>query len=388
MRRNQYLIAIAIFFHVSFNIVWQGRNLPVLQSVAYGNSNQKIFFFNSSENEADADFWIVPWIEKVRFKKNKTPNQKCMSILEKLEERLAITNRPPPLLVVIDIGDSPSFHKFGCPKKIASMIGKSNLKLAVRGIVQKRNFGCMHMKSPTCLDQNFTSLYGFPWDYSHEPFSRWIHNGCIAKADFPVRDDLVVAMEGFLKSKNISFYDDDQIDSELRSKRFDTFWNIEPNDRYGQLRNRVTQSLSKMNISSIGLVSSRGRRGRKSVNLNYVKGLLANKIIVVAQRDNWEGHYRLFEALVGGALVMSDPIIHKPAGLIDKENIVIYNSLSDLKEKVVYYLRSENERKQIARAGKQVALFFHREKDISGANGQKIVVRLSYPYYQLETTNE
>ena len=61
--------------------------------------------------------------------------------------------------------------------------------------------------------------------------------------------------------------------------------------------------------------------------------------LVVSQRDFWEDHLRLMEGLMSGALVMSDPITHLPAGLKENESIVIYNSLEELEQKILYYLR-------------------------------------------------
>ena len=89
-------------------------------------------------------------------------------------------------------------------------------------------------------------------------------------------------------------------------------------------------------------------------------GLTNHKIVVVAQRDRWEGHYRLMEALSGGALVMSDPMHPFPYLILDGENIVVYSSLDDLKEKIRYYIRNERERLEIAARGHHVAMNHHR----------------------------
>lgn len=140
---------------------------------------------------------------------------------------------------------------------------------------------------------------------------------------------------------------------------------------YSQLRNAVSKVVSSLNgtmagtrqISALaGTVSTGGSNGRTEVSDDYLEGLLTTKIVVVAQRDSWEDHYRLFEAFVGGAMVMTDLMIALPPGLVDGENIVMYRSLDELREKLLYYLNPEqkNVRLKIARNGYDVAMGQHR----------------------------
>jgi spore maturation protein CgeB len=107
-------------------------------------------------------------------------------------------------------------------------------------------------------------------------------------------------------------------------------------------------------------VSSGGKVGRVNVADEYVKALLTTKIVVVAQRDNWEDHYRLFEAYAGGSMVMSDTMLSLPDGLVDGESIVIYNSLDELRSQILYYLEHEDKRLEIARRGFEIAIKQHR----------------------------
>ncbi|KAL3786437.1 hypothetical protein HJC23_011018 [Cyclotella cryptica] len=112
-----------------------------------------------------------------------------------------------------------------------------------------------------------------------------------------------------------------------------------------------------------GLVSTRDKIGRTSTSYAYAESLLDHKVVVVSQRDRWEGHYRLMEGLMSGAMIMSDPITFPPAGLADRVNMVIYNSLNDLAEKIRYYLQDKQgkiERVRIARAGRKLAMEEHQ----------------------------
>ena len=131
----------------------------------------------------------------------------------------------------------------------------------------------------------------------------------------------------------------------------------------------VTQAVgeaikNKHNLTgTAGLVSERGKKGRSTLSHGYANALLEHIIVVVSQRDFWEDHLRLMEGLMSGALVMSDPITHLPAGLKENESIVIYNSLEELEQKILYYLRDgtgTQDRLRISQAGRMVALNEHQ----------------------------
>lgn len=109
-------------------------------------------------------------------------------------------------------------------------------------------------------------------------------------------------------------------------------------------------------------VSAGATLGRTKVSNNYLESLLTTKIVIVAQRDMWEDHYRLFEAVSGGALVMTDPMLTLPDGLVDGENIIVYRSLDHLRKLVLHYVdpAHSSERLEIARAGWKLAMGRHR----------------------------
>ena len=138
---------------------------------------------------------------------------------------------------------------------------------------------------------------------------------------------------------------------------------------HSQLRNTVSEVGSSLHGTVAGkktakaeTVSETGSAGRTEVFESYVQSLLTTKIVVVAQRDIWEDHYRLFEAFVGGAMVMTDPMLSLPAGLVDGENIVVYHSRNELRELLLHYLHPEQDqaRLAIARKGYEVAMGRHR----------------------------
>ena len=81
---------------------------------------------------------------------------------------------------------------------------------------------------------------------------------------------------------------------------------------------------------------------------------------MVTQRDEWEDHYRLMEALSCGAMVVSDVMLAPPFGLMDRENVVYFRNLTHLKDVVTYYLNHDQERIEIARKGWELAMGRHR----------------------------
>jgi Glycosyl transferases group 1 len=103
-------------------------------------------------------------------------------------------------------------------------------------------------------------------------------------------------------------------------------------------------------------------KGRKEPQQGYIKQLLCTKIAIVAQRDAWEDHWRFFEAIVSGAMVMSDSILAMPAGMVDGESIVIYHNMTHLEDQLQYYLdpSREAERISIATKGRFIAMDRHR----------------------------
>jgi spore maturation protein CgeB len=123
--------------------------------------------------------------------------------------------------------------------------------------------------------------------------------------------------------------------------------------------------MREKNLTGVaGLVSERKKKGRTSISDHYAQALLGHRIVVVCQRDHWEDHFRLMEGMISGAMVMSDPVTHLPAGYQDGVNILIYKSLQDLKEKLLHYLSDEGSeaRTRIARAGRKLALEQHKPK--------------------------
>ena len=134
--------------------------------------------------------------------------------------------------------------------------------------------------------------------------------------------------------------------------------------QFSNLRNRVSTWL----LEKLGhdyqvlceMVGQHDRVGRRHAQQGYIESMIDTKILVVAQRDTYEDHYRLYEALASGALVMTDPMYTLPPTLQNGTHLLVYTSLPNLIVLVRHYLRQDTERLAIATAGYTMALSRHR----------------------------
>eukprot|EP00547_Thalassionema_nitzschioides_P008325 CAMPEP_0194228902 /NCGR_PEP_ID=MMETSP0156-20130528/43610_1 /TAXON_ID=33649 /ORGANISM="Thalassionema nitzschioides, Strain L26-B" /LENGTH=460 /DNA_ID=CAMNT_0038961425 /DNA_START=352 /DNA_END=1731 /DNA_ORIENTATION=- len=139
------------------------------------------------------------------------------------------------------------------------------------------------------------------------------------------------------------------------------FWNISE-EKDARLRNEVTSTLlryinnTSSSNNSIPIIVAQSvsvgkSTGRTGISDTYTKALLTTKIVVVAQRDGYEDHYRFFEAMIGGGMVMTDFMYTLPEGYVDRVNVVIYDNSTHLVQLMEYYLQHSTERLEIAKQG-------------------------------------
>ncbi|KAL7576689.1 hypothetical protein ACA910_005614 [Epithemia clementina (nom. ined.)] len=142
------------------------------------------------------------------------------------------------------------------------------------------------------------------------------------------------------------------------------------NAQSGRLRFRVSQWIQTWGVqhgwkAMVGLAGVQtAHRGRlQAASMAYLAALTGTKIMVVTQRDPYEDHYRLMEALAAsGACVFSDYMHGLPAGLENGTSIIVFTSPQELQSLIVYYLHPNHqaERLEIARRGREVAMTRHR----------------------------
>ena len=109
-----------------------------------------------------------------------------------------------------------------------------------------------------------------------------------------------------------------------------------------------------------GLVGAIERKGRYEAQTAYIQRLLSSKIVIVTQRDKWEDHWRLLEAVIAGACIFVDAMYGLPAGFENGQSIVVFANEDELKRKLDHYLSHDEERLAVARNGRAVAMSRHR----------------------------
>jgi hypothetical protein len=251
-------------------------------------------------------------------------------------------------------------------QSLIKVVGPQNVRLMARQIVVNRkwnptqNFVGQGVIAPSMIWQSSPSpILHIPYklrsDYANEVLKR--------AAEHQRRDDMG---GGSIAEILINI---------PRSIDVAHFWPVRiEKEPYGKLRNYVTSTILELveaanqtfgNKSSpihvlCDYVSKAGGIGRTSTQDAYISALMNTKIVVVAQRDEWEDHYRFFEGIVGGALVLTDPMLTLPKGYQHKKNIIVYNNLEELKRYILYYVQHEEERKKIALQGWKLAMNRHR----------------------------
>ena len=269
--------------------------------------------------------------------------------------------------------DMPGMFEEEHFRSLSDLIGKENIYFAQRASISGR-------KITSTTDDPFS---GIDWGRkkSYANIAKYIHLP-VGHLDYTVRSDLLdeidtlvqegvsSALEKYFpigRSKKLhSSTNHDHIDI-YREKHAVHFWNeIDAKEDNVMLRNEVSRSLKRLQRKNLEFIvntneaGERGADGRNSAQIDYAKAMLEYQIIVVCQRDSHETHYRLMEALSSGAMVMTDHAHYFPKGIEDGKSIIVYKNASDLQEKVLYYLRHDKERKEIAREGRSSALDHNR----------------------------
>ncbi|KAL7529327.1 hypothetical protein ACHAWF_002937 [Thalassiosira exigua] len=272
-------------------------------------------------------------------------------------------------IVMLDMSDG-GYHNLQLRSLplVFKYFGKENVYYATRQQIVNRNMaeGFRQLgfsKRTPFSDQGTRPVYGY--GFKAETFQKLASSlgNPIGVLRYCVRSDIVKKME--VVSGNLT-----TLVSRSRPLDVASFW---PDDSVtdpksgikSYLRTRVSRTvkalgqLHTLNVT-VGLVGSSWGVGRNSVTDVYSQALIDHKIVVVAQRDKWEGHYRLMEALAGGSLVMTDPMHPLPYKLKDKDGLIVYKSLQELEKAILFYTMNPAKRLRIARRGHYIAMTYHR----------------------------
>lgn len=291
--------------------------------------------------------------------------------------------------------------------ELASMLGWKRIHYITRTTQEHHHMDSWVTQSKTNSEiaNDFGTFAGKPIN-----FTKHLGKACssVQRKTYQAREDINDAIIDYMQQNFPSSIDstNDDVSHSLaissavaklpRPMDIRTFWNATVcNSRANrcEFRNYIAQEIAalpskhptiQVNTDVVGFIHN---AGRKFVSPEYIEALLTTKIIVLAQRDKWEGHLRLMEGLLSGALVLHDPQVYWPYGVIDGENIVVYHSIADLERKIVYYLDPANEQERIliGQRGREIALSENRfwnsmERLLLNNDGSKYVNEYGVSY--------
>lgn len=251
------------------------------------------------------------------------------------------------------------------PSSSPSNTINNTLRYSYRSLVHKRRWlkqrqwvGVGTKVDPLTVDKrdvdHRSSFDTTIYEYKHRPIG--------------VRTDIVLQIQDFLQQSKSKLQLCHPIeDVYRRTIHASYFWDHQQHTRDdAHLRDTVYEQLevfaNKHDSYDIllGVQGHNRALGRKQASPDYVAALLQSQIVVVAQRDEWEDHYRLQEAIVSGAMVMTDTMLGLPQGLVHGESVVVYSNIQELHDNLEYYLQHSEERIQIAKRGRRIAMSRHR----------------------------
>jgi hypothetical protein len=209
------------------------------------------------------------------------------------------------------------------------------------------------------------------------------NQGMSFHAPFAVRTDFVNSIQDLLPGmvaqsppvkpslSSVPYHPTDAFDRDIDIVHL---WEILLPSKNNDLRNLVTEKVTAMGnlphpdpaeqqrklVVDTSIQGDRAHEGRWGVSDAYATTLLRAKIVVVTQRDQWEDHFRLFEALASGTMVLMDEMLSLPHSLQDGKSVVFFRSLDELEELAMYYLEHTEERLEIARNGWVICMRRHR----------------------------
>lgn len=281
---------------------------------------------------------------------------------------------------VVDFTDERKFHR--CPA-LEQALGLDFIFYSKRSVVVDRYFN----------EEDNWVLLG----------QKVLENDNVKYDQMPliVRTDIVQATQQILQDQyNVRLQDPIE---KLWNRSVDLahYWPSDGKSGIRQFNNALRDHVSRVledKLSSwnifCGITGTADRLGRRTPQSAYVQAMLNTKIVVVTQRDEWEDHFRLYEALLSGALVMTDQMVTVPdIGLKNGTSVVEFNSAENLISLANHYLTHEEERQSIASAGRFIALSRHRswhrmEEIILGSVVTEFPVSASGPFPYIVHANE
>ena len=132
------------------------------------------------------------------------------------------------------------------------------------------------------------------------------------------------------------------------------------------LRQEVVDLIKKMPLKSIA-------GHRVVIHEDYIDAINRSKIFVIPNGQIKSLNMKYYEVLACGIfLLCQEPVNYKEQGFEKNKHFIVWKELKDLKEKIWYYLKHENEREEIAKNGLKLIKERH-SNDIRVKEWTKIV---------------
>jgi hypothetical protein len=327
-------------------------------------------------DDNDAEIWAV---DLLRTQCNELASIVGESLGRRKQQRQILVgeeqshDQPSPTwrMVLFDFNDAGTAGHLDCMETLATILGRRNIEYGCRQFYKGRNISLIGTDEGSPFE-----TYGTPQNFTMEeqygPPSQSVH-----VLRYPVRTDMKTEFDymwvTFQETHNTTKWD---LISKPREIDVATFTN--PDSVLVQsirLRGFVSQIIRNMSSTIYTVATSTKHEelrvfaqetgstdeaGRSTPSAGYVQTMFETKIVVTAQRDYHEDHYRFMEAIVSGAMVMTDPMHPLPMGYEHGKNVVVYTSLQELRDLIMYYIQNPSERLRIARAGYDLAMDHHR----------------------------
>jgi hypothetical protein len=265
-----------------------------------------------------------------------------------------------PVVYIVDYNDGP--HYIRC-RNIEQLVGRHCVRYAKRSVASARHWD----KRRGWVDVGAPPTLTTPEGVRYQHISYYVRTDTVQAIQESLRQHGVgldspieaMALPGLARTTDVAHFWPDHSSHEHELE----LQGVQLRDAVSRVLSQLQQQQqqAKTNMTSfVGLAGAGKRLGRTNVATAYIEQLLTSKIVVVSQRDDWEDHFRLMEALVSGALVLTDFMHGLPAGFQNGIHLIVYTAALDLVDQVLYYLAHDEERIQVASAGRRLAMERHR----------------------------
>lgn len=339
------------------NIHHKNKYAPTEHIVLDGINKSKCLDWS---NDPSSSCWLIDWENNM----DGTTEQMCKDVSTKIEialNQIQLNESTSNMnMFIFHYNDN---HKFPCEPLSNQTINKNMLLYGKRSMaISRGNFQDGTRATYDSYEQQSRGAVAWlPFAVRTDEVLEIIRqtttyqkNQSSTTGTFDIREGPIVYLPRIQRNIDVqAFFDID------KTKKPANFTKTEMRSQVGYHLLEMAEANPTLKIK-VGKVGQNGRLGRLSIQPEYVASILSSKIVVTCQPGEWEGHWRFFEAMAGGAMVMTDPSIHIPEGYVDGENVVVFRSLSDLESKILYYLSHESQRSEIASKGWELALTRHR----------------------------